>query len=224
MNETISSLLAKALVIKDETVAGTNTATRIGQMFEDIIILLSSKAPAQLKELRSGTLLTNARNARNTTNNFFSGNATRFFPFILDQDTEVSSLNAQFVSTGAGTNRIALYNDNGAGYPAEINSDFPETTFTSAVAGIASITPASPVILAAGLYWVGLFTVSSLNWPTFAGETQPNAAPGDAPIQNYTSNSSNFVSPGSVTNLADPAPSGMIIQSIQTIRTWFVIT
>lgn len=221
MNELISSLLTKAATIKDETTPDANTATRIGQMFQDIINLLSTKEPAKIQLQDTNLLASNLYVQNGTASTFMTATGIRFFPIVLNQDSTVKELSIVLSSTAASACSFALYNDDGAGYPAEINADFPETPIITTTTGIKTITPASAVTLAAGQYWVALYVDVTLNWRVTNTINQLTVMPQKLGSGVANPLQTNWLVAGTFSPLPDPAPGSMILQSYNNLVTWF---
>lgn len=76
------------------------------------------------------------------------------------------------VTTGqtAANARVALYADNGAGYPGSLVSDFGAIGAMTATATVTS-TLTTPLAVNSGLYWVGSIFTASGTFPTVIGAT-----------------------------------------------------
>lgn len=221
MNESIASLLAKAQIIYDETAPAANTHQRIGQMFIDIINLLGTKMPSTLCNPRSTYTMPNMQLQRQSGASAIVATAVRYYPILVTQDIEVSSLSVELTSTGASTCYIALHYDTGVGFPGAIHTDFPQTTIVTTSVGVKSITPASPVVIPCGLYWLAHYCNATLSWRNSSSNSQMRFFPSDPNAPTASLADSNYFVSGAVGSLPDPAPSPMSAQTVENILAWF---
>jgi hypothetical protein len=88
------------------------------------------------------------------------------YPVRLPGNLPIQTLNLS-VTTGqtGGAVHVGIYADNGAGYPGALLYDSGANTGPASTA-VATITPAAPIALNSGIYWIATIFTATSTFPT----------------------------------------------------------
>jgi hypothetical protein len=143
-----------SLTFQSETAVSNFTITPLPGCIEGIN---PSGASPFIPYYSSGSVITIARLSLVPATQSLAANLLRAFPWEVQKAISINALR-QEVSTAASaggiTFRLAIYADNGSGYPATIVANSETGPLDASTTGVRLYTPPSQIVLSPGLYWL----------------------------------------------------------------------
>lgn len=173
-----------------------------------------------------------------STSNGATNGQLRLSPLEVSQPMSVSAIGTEFTAQGDPTSvvRLAIYNDDGSGYPFQLVVDAGSistgtsnsgSVATGGTANVYTITIASPPLLTPGIYWLGgavqgvTTTVPTMRVGTFgnqfsgANQSQPSAGGSNF---GYLMTGVTGACPGTFTTWASASASGTFPRVVLKIK------